>query len=109
MSRFNIGDKVIALTNPTRVNSQPRVKGQMYIVQKIMYCSNCGIQMINIDPKSILSIFNCTCNNDQPCDGYHFTQSVLFAKVDDLEEELKEAVHNEDYELASILRNVKLV
>ena len=113
MGKFNIGDKVVALTtseNPP--HTQPRVKGQIYTVCDIMFCSGCGVQMVNTGvslPPTVLSNVVCDCGNVQPNRGLYFSYSKHYAKIDDLEEELEEAVHNEDYELASILRDVKLV
>lgn len=115
MGQFKIGDKVIALTNPEDNCCQPRIKGNIYVVEAILYCHKCGKQSINIGEKATLEEFihpdhvECECGAITIDDGKLFyTDSELFAKVDDLEEELEEAVHNEDYELASILRDIKI-
>lgn len=105
--RHNIGDKVVSLTNQSSSLSQPRIKGHIYNVYSIKYCPTCGTQMINIGYKTNLLYVSCSdCKHTQENDGLHWTISPLFAKVDDLENTLNECVENEDYEFASILRDI---
>jgi hypothetical protein len=107
--RFKIGDKVVALTNSKTEMGQPRVKGKIYAVHAIQYCPACGEQKINLGisaPINTSSIIICTCNKKRPNEGLYWTSSKFFAKVDDLESALEEAVENEDYELAAMLRDL---
>jgi hypothetical protein len=108
MKTFNIGDKVIALTNSTNEFSQPRVKGKMYIVVNLMYCQKCGEQMISLGYKSQWPSIVCKCDNLQNNDGLHYTLSSHFAKADDFDQEIEEAVKEENYELAALLRDLKI-
>lgn len=108
MKRFNIGDKVIALTDPRNELSQPRVKGKMYIVVSLMYCQKCGDQMISLGVKSVNGRLLCDCGCAQENDGFFYTRSTNFAKVDEFDQEIAEAVSDENYELASLLRDLKL-
>lgn len=103
MKRFNIGETVIALTNPSGVNCQPRVKGQPYVVEAIMYCKGCGLQTINIGPKSESTYVTCTCGSEQVPDGLYWTASKHFARPQELEAEIEKAVEAEDYETAQEL------
>lgn len=108
MKAFNIGDKVVALTNPSSEHSQPRIKGKMYIVVNLMYCQKCGEQMISLGLKSKNSLVHCTCNHLQNNDGFHFTLSKHFAKVDEFDQEIEEAIKDEEYEIAALLRDLKI-
>jgi hypothetical protein len=107
--RFQLGDKVVALTGHRNEKGQPRVKGKIYAVHAIQYCPACGEQKINLGisaPINTSSIIICTCNKKRPNEGLYWTSSKFFAKVDDLESALEEAVENEDYELAAMLRDL---
>jgi hypothetical protein len=106
--RHYIGDKVVALTNPATDISQFRVKGQIYEVMDAAYCPKCGKQAINIGQKTSLTKTICnTCGTLRDNYGLYWTGSELFVKVDDIEELLTEAINDEDYELASTLRDLK--
>ena len=110
--RFQIGDKVVSLTNPTREGSQPRVKGKTYNVQAVQYCSGCGVQVINLGyhlPNNAIYYSGCICGKEIFNEGLFWTLSKFFAKVDDLETAIEEAVENEDYETAAILRDLNKV
>jgi protein-arginine kinase activator protein McsA len=109
MKRFKIGDKVIALNNPPDNNCQPRVKGNTYIVEAIMYCSGCGEQQINIGSSSSKNNMKCTCGEVVLNKGLKWTHSYLFTKINDLDIAIEEAVENEDYEMAVILRDLKIL
>ena len=108
MKRFEIGDSVIALNNPMDYGSQFRVKGKVYKVVDIMYCSGCGIQVINIGESAKINsgFVSCTCNTRTPNKGLSWTQSKYFAKVDDLADAIEAAVAEEDYETAAMLRDI---
>jgi hypothetical protein len=106
MKRFKIGDKVIALTNPVgRV--QPRVKGKIYIVKATKFCSECGDQCINIFDEYTAPVSKCICNHRMSSNNMWWTNSKLFAHVQDLESEIAEAVAEEDYEFADILHKIQ--
>lgn len=107
--RHNVNDKVIALTNPQdALTNQPRVKGNIYIVMALRYCTNCGQQCVNVSG-SIPPISHigtryanytlCDCGGSTPHDGLWWTNSFHFAPIN--EETLKEAEKNEEYELCA--------
>lgn len=105
---FKIGQKVIALSNSNTKYSQPRIKGCIYIVNKLMYTSCCGKQLINIGFKYEKSPnFSChTCNISQLNHGWHWTFSTEFVGLDDLDAKIAECVKNEDYETAHLLQKI---
>jgi len=106
--RHNIGDEVIALKSNVTNLQQYRIKGEKYIVKDIMYCSKCGLQMINIGQTTNLLNVKCgECHHTSSTNFLMWTCSKLFIKVDNISEMLEEAIHNEDYELASLLRDSK--
>jgi hypothetical protein len=104
--RFKIGDKVVALTNPKSEFGQPRIKGNTYVVNAIMYCSGCGEQEINIGSSNPKNTTKCTCGELMLSKGLKWTHSHLFTKINDLDSAIEEAVENEDYEMAAILRDL---
>lgn len=110
MNRFQIGDKVVALKAHESISSQPRIKGNVYTVKDIMYCGRCGHQNINLGwpkPPHISNNVTCgECRGSSPNRGLEWTNSKYFAKLDDLDAALQEAVENEDYETASLLRDL---
>jgi hypothetical protein len=105
--RHNIGDVVVALSNPS-VGSQPRIKGNKYIVQDILYCPKCGMQCINIGEYcGGGGDIEChICLTTQPNHGKYWTDSSAFANIEDINKMLEEAVLKEDYELAITLRDL---
>lgn len=108
MKRFEIGEKVVALTDPPNSNCQKRKKGCIYTVTSMMFCTVRGHQFINIDDqKTIAYLVSCNCGTDhEKPDDRAYTYSKHFARLSDLEREEKEAVENEDYETAAILRDI---
>lgn len=108
MSKFSVGDKVVALSNQPTPNSQPRIKGKIYTVNAIMFCSTDGRQLINLGLPSEHVVLLCSCGKKHPNDGLMWTFSKEFAKVDDVDEALENAVASEDYELAVVLRDIGL-
>lgn len=105
--RFKVGETVIALNNPSSELGQPRKKGQQYIVNAVIYCCSCGIQSINIGPKTRNgSLFSCGCGSKQPHWGLHWTVSEYFARPEELEAEMQSAVEEENYEHAAVLRDL---
>lgn len=102
-TRFNIGDKVVALTNPLDSLCQHRVKYNIYTVQAISYCKGCGVQRINIggSPRGNTDNGVCICKAINPHNGLGWTRYVHFALVSDiatdeeLENELSEIFDHE--------------
>ena len=109
---FKIGDNVVALNNPLNSKSQPRVKGKVYKVQAIQYCPGCGTQTINLGyhlPDDVSDYSDCTCGKESSNEGLYWTLSNYFARVDDLETAIEEAIAEEDYETAATLRDLNKV
>lgn len=106
-ANFTIGDKVIALSSSVN-NEQLRVKGNLYIVNAVGYCSGCGSQIINVSGETKIQSGKCTCGNIQPAKGLWWTTSRHFIKADEnsISEAIKEALESENYELAATLRNL---
>ena len=52
-------------------------------------------------------MLSCCCNHIHTNNGIWWTNSQFFAKVDNVEEAIEEAVENEDYELAVVLRDLE--
>jgi len=103
--RHNIGDKVIALNNPKNSSGQPRKKGQIYTVEDVKYCVGCGLQAINIGPK-YYGPTRCGCGVMSGNSDLWYTDSSFFAKPQELEQKLEEAVEAEEYELAHELHQL---
>jgi hypothetical protein len=108
---FQIGEKVISLTNAYDELSQPRIKGNLYLVKDILYCIKCGEQSINVGPKLNLDIFldytDCKCGVDNlPCFGLHWTDSVNFIRPEHLEGLMLEKANEEDYESAAEIKEM---
>jgi hypothetical protein len=101
------GEEVIALSNSVE-NEQLRVKGNLYVVNAIGYCSGCGEQIINISGESKIKEGKCTCGNIQPSKGLWWTKSRHFVKSEEssIKKALEEALELEDYELAITLRDL---
>lgn len=102
-----IGDKVIALSTATAPN-QPRKKGRHYTITSIFYCSTTGEQMVNIDYcKSNSKTLACGCGKRHNTkDNLAYTYSNRFVKPENLEALMKESVAEEDYETASLCRDL---
>ena len=110
--QFKVGEEVIALnSSPVEdTTRQPRIKGKKYIVNAVLYCSGCGTQKINIGYQSTTPTGKlvCDCGKRMDCEGLKWTNSVFFAKLDDIDNLIEEAVENEDYELAATLRDINV-
>lgn len=105
-NQFTIGERVIALSTTGTDKGQPRVKGILYTVKNVMYCSKCGIQAINIGELILPGQSHkveCYCGHVMLNEGLQWTASSQFAKID--YSSLKHAVEEEDYELACIIRD----
>ena len=100
MKRFKIGEDVVALTNPPTERCQPRVKGKVYKVLDVCYCSKCGVQKINIAGKTTTKtgMVYCACGYKHPDNGLWWTHSELFASPSELQAELEALEREEKYE-----------
>lgn len=105
MKVFRVGDKVIALTAPQSERSQHREIGKTYTVQNVTFCYCCGVQSINIGEKTNSEKTKCSCGCVASSRGNFWTKSKHFASVDKAEDEMREAVASENYELAATLRD----
>jgi hypothetical protein len=102
--KFNIGEKVLALTNPADTSCQPRTKGKIYTVTGMIFCPLTGEQSINIDHNlGISNYVDCNCGNTHLVGLAHYTRSIHFARIN--ESALDRALDNEDYELAILIRD----
>ena len=105
-NKFKIGDEVIALTNQPEERAQPRVKGQKYIVEDVMYCHKCGVQTINLGVLTSCINSECQCGDIHDNYGKHWTNSKYFIKPENISDALEDALSNEDYEFAITLRDL---
>lgn len=105
---FKPGETVIALTDPLNNQCQPRVKGNSYIVNSVLFCSKCGTQKINIGSpaRGKTGTLKCNCGNKQDHEGLAWTNSEHFARPKDLDIEIAIAVKQENYELAADLHKI---
>ncbi len=106
-NKFNIADKVVALTStPIAVahRCQPRVKDEVYTVVDVMFCPACGLQLINVSNTPTQSEYVlCSCTRSRmQTKGVHWTDSKHFAPID---EALRDALEEENYEYACKLRD----
>lgn len=105
--RHSVGDIVVALDSAPNYNCQPRKKGNIYIVEDVIYCYKCGVQSINtgyfLDLSKLSNYITCTCGTEKQCNGKHWTLSDRFAPLTDTS--LQQAVEEENYELAVIIRD----
>ena len=106
MRNFKIGDEVIALTNPPTDRCQHRVKGNSYIVKEVVFCPTNGHQAIHIGGRtySDSGYYNCKCGKKHENYNLGLTTSEAFIHKDDLEEKFEDAIENEDYETAQLLK-----
>lgn len=101
---FKVGEKVIALTNPSSELGQPRKKGRLYKVNAVMYCSGCGNQVINIGVKSNITSTKCGCNNSQPTNGLWWTNSQHFVRPEEISEAITHFAEKEEFEICGVLK-----
>lgn len=111
--KFSIGQKVVALTNPSDEYCQQRIKGKIYTVLDVSYCCKCGLQSINITtddshPYGLkwAGIVKCDCGSRRPDNNKPWTDSHNFAPLDNLEQTLAEKAESEDYETCALLRDI---
>lgn len=107
--RFKVGDKVIALSSSTRISQQPRVIGEKYVVADVRFCRSCGKQTISLQdsPLSVHQRSQCGCGqNEKSTKMWSYSSLFILDNPKELAIALEEAVKEENYELASILRDV---
>lgn len=84
--------------------------GNRYIVNAVKYCSECGVQTINVSGSVSSGVSDvtvqCGCGSSQPSKGLWWTNSRYFIRPIELTSKLRECVENEDYETASELRDI---
>lgn len=109
---FTVGEKVIALSTATIADGyQPRIKGKEYIVTSLYYCPNTGVQKININnytyEESSYNLTGCKCGQSHVIySSVVFSSAEHFARREDLQNELAEAIANEDYDKAILIRDL---
>jgi len=102
--KFQVNQKVIALTNPFDHTSQQRVKGNIHTITKLSWCHNCGANVINIDNQpSNFETVECDCGGIQSTGGSAWTLASHFAPI--TEESMQSLAEAEEYELAAVIRD----
>jgi len=105
--KHKIGDKVVAITTTENTYSQPRIKGEVYIIKDVHFCSNCGAQYVNFGYDVKVSFGKCTtCDASQPTRNLRWTPSNHYINICDIDLLMKSAISKEDYEFAAILRDI---
>ena len=69
--RFKVGQDVVALSTNTEGN-QPRIKGKVYKIDSILFCSGCGKQFLNFGSQadnSVSKIGTCKCGTKTDARG----------------------------------------
>jgi len=102
--KFQINQKVIALSNPFNELSQQRIKGNIYTVTKLSWCPNCGTNLININNQTgVRETSECDCGCINSTGGLAWTKADFFAPL--TEESMETLAEAEEYELATIVRD----
>ena len=105
--RYRIGQKVIGLNSNPVV---PRVKGKVYTIDSVLFCSECGKQFLNFGKRADNSFENfgiCTCGAKIDTKNRVWTSSKHYAPIDNIELQIEKAIEEENYELAASLRDAK--
>lgn len=110
MNNFKVGEQVIALKSQPTKTTQPRIKGNLYIVKDVMFCSKCGIQVVNLGYKTPIgygkfSSFMC-CSNVQENNGLYWTRSEYFARPDELESLMLNMANEDNFEGAQEIKDI---
>lgn len=101
--RHSVGDKVVALGTGKSLQ-QPIIKDNHYTVKAIQYCLKCGLQMVNVGfSTNHRTNIDCDCGGSQPHNGLYWSGAYAFAPLTDAS--LQQAVEEENYELAVIIRD----
>lgn len=106
MSRFKIGEKVIALTNPKDRTCQPRKRGEIYPVLDIMFCCKCGEEKINIVGSIDHTVFGkhnrCSCGSRILNYGLYWTAVKHFAPLTSLSDAIEYRLKVSEPELEAL-------
>jgi protein-arginine kinase activator protein McsA len=108
--RYKVGQRVVALSNSKPNSIQPRVKGKIYTIDSILFCSGCGKQFLNfgtIADEGCDKYGTCSCGTKTDGRGLVWTSSIFYAPIDDIDSQIEKAIEEEDYELAAPLRDIK--
>lgn len=97
-----LGDRVMAITSNKIIKTQPRKKGDVYIVSDVMFCSRCGDQLINIGCESPRGNLLCGCGISQYNKMKKWTYSKEFIPI--TEEYLKQMELEENYEICIMIK-----
>lgn len=107
---MKVNEKVIALSDNPEKMSQKRVKGVIYTIEAVRHCPNCGLVCINIGgiaPDQSNGLI-CNCLHVLDHFGLGWTSVDHFASLDQTDKALESALEQEDYEFATILRDLKI-
>lgn len=110
MIKFKIGDNVISLKSQPTSQSQPRIKGHIYKVNDVMYCKSCGLQSISITTNHEERCLECECGAEQHNNYHEWTHSKYFALANEesISLAIEEALNNDDYDTAILLRDLNI-
>lgn len=82
-----------------------------YLVQNVYLCPKCKMQSLDVGLGSSPASGNtiCKCEEKIPCKEIHWCASERFVKknMKNKEEQIADAISNEDYELAAQIKNEK--
>lgn len=106
MKKFKIGDELLCISEP--LNDITVKLGDIITVNEVAYCIKCGSQSINVGPCRYAAN-RCLCGCRTSKDSIRWYGSIRFILLDNLEKEMQEAVENENYDKAIILRDLKII
>ncbi len=108
--KHKVGNKVVALSTKDRP-SQPRKVGEIYIVTYVYHCPSTGDQLINIDnilKRSENTITLCSCGRMHNIgNNLSLTIAEEFVDIENIQEELDNAVETENFEVAATLHKIQ--
>lgn len=101
--KHKVGDKVIALNSSGSDDRyQKRIKGEIYTIHDVIYCSKCGVQLVNIGEKSNRTENRCSCGKVNSSFNLKWTFSSLFIPID--EQYLSIMEDTEEYEICETIK-----
>jgi hypothetical protein len=106
-SKYKVGDKVVAVTGNDGKYTK-RVIGKVYTVTMVAGCMSCNTEYLCLSDIQLPKSYNLTCAS---CKESSFRsnrmwhRSIHFTSADNLEEQLRIALEQENYELAATLRD----
>jgi len=112
---WNISDIAICvitgnLYGSTNNNNPPPLrKNAEYVVQNIYQCPKCKETSLDVGLVSTYKNGTFCCSERIPCHDIHWCSSARFVKKDtkNIEEQISQAIKEENYELAEILTKKK--